>query len=172
VLLVWGEDYRAWMFPTGHLMAGESLPQAALRAACAAGVDAWLTRPTPPQPAPGLTPVDSPWRTYTLAAPPSGTGSPPGGAEPDLPARPWHLHLDHLFICVADSRARIDPAAWLRNQWAPLHALPDLVRPDIPALARAAIRHATAAVYRPYQRINRQPGHQHCPQDHRGRTHR
>ena len=166
VLLVWSDSYGAWVFPTAHPTCGESLPQTALRAATTIGVDAYLLRDTTPEPVPGLVAIDSPWRTYQIPAP-TGPGTGPG-----QPSRPWHQHLDHLFIALADSTTPDDSPALRNARWYPVADLPTFTRPDIPALAAAAMHHATATVYRPYQRSQHLPGRHGYPQDHRGRTHR
>lgn len=136
VLLVHHRATGAWMFPGGHVDAGEDPAGAALREVFEeTGVSARIVGP-PQFELPGMVWLPSPWLTCEMPAP----AKPDRG--PGLPAESAHTHVDMLFVGVATSSAELvaqeDEVAGVR--WVPLDELDSLaVRGEVPTVAWGAL---------------------------------
>lgn len=135
VLLVHHRATGVWMFPGGHVDAGEDPAGAALREVFEeTGVEARIVH-GPRLELPGMVWLPSPWLTCDMPAP----SKPARG--PGLPAEAAHWHVDMLFVGVASSSAELvaqeDEVAGVR--WMPLDELDSLaVRGEVPTVARLA----------------------------------
>lgn len=134
VLLVHHKASDAWMFPGGHVDAGEDPAGAALREVFEeTGVSARIVG-GPRLELPGMVWLPSPWLTCEMPAP-----AKPG--RPGQPAEAAHTHVDMLFVGVASSAAELvaqrDEVHGVR--WVPLDELDGLaVRGEVPTVARLA----------------------------------
>lgn len=134
VLLVWHNASQKWVFPGGHIDAGETAGQAAQREVKEeTGLQvrildyAWEL--------PGATWEPSPWITAIFPAP----------AKPERPGKPAedaHEHIDMLFVGKADST---EPLSFPLDEvthvaWFPVKGLGRLdgVRAEVPELAQMA----------------------------------
>lgn len=133
VLLIWHKASRLWMFPGGHIDAGEAPHEAALREVMEeTGLPATIVNT-----APWLPGLPSAWVTDEYPAPAKP-------ARPGKPAEAAHSHVDLLFLAVADSMAPTAPALdeVSAARWAPiagLATLPPNLRREVPRLAYLAL---------------------------------
>jgi len=143
VLLVWSRADDGFVFPTVHLWAGESLPEAPLRAARQAGRcarPAAATRPTAIRRGPSRPGQPVAHRRNHRPHP----GTPQATTRQPMP--PAHRPPVHLHSRLRHTPATTEPG---RARWWPLVGLPHFTDRDIPPPAYAAAYPAGAITYLP-----------------------
>jgi len=134
VLLVHHNATGKWVFPGGHVDAGETPAEAALREVREeTGLIAVIQRQQLVH-VPGQRWHPSPWVTAEIPAPAKPV-------RPGKPAEPAHTHIDLLFVGTADSSLPVtvpaDEASGAR--WVALEHLHCIdVREEVPVVARQA----------------------------------
>lgn len=134
VLLVHHRATGVWMFPGGHVDAGEDPAQAALREVFEeTSVQATIVRQRHMD-LPGMRRLPSPWMTFEIPAP----------AKPERPGKPAeaeHSHIDFLFLASADRRQHLVGAEHEVSGvgWFDIRTLDQYdVRAEVPTVARLA----------------------------------